>query len=504
MESTIEVRNYSAGAVEHDGVLSFAEIISALSFAVDLTEGAVPGHAVRTCILGMRIGRELKLSLSELVSLYYALLLKDTGCSNNAARMCQIVGGDDRTVKNGAKLQDWTKPHKPSWSTMKLLWREVLPGANAWKKMLRILQIGLTQHENNAEMIKLRCERGAQIARKLGLSAETSDAIRALDEHWNGTGYPDRLRGKEIPALAQVLAIAQHLDIFACERDPKAAVQVLCERSGAWFDPALVRIVLHLEHEGKLWTSCLPTDDIEAAREIVLGLEPFPGSGVRVGVQCDEIDMICEAFADVVDAKSPFTYRHSVGVAEVAREIAVTLGLPRARRELVWRAALLHDLGKLAVPNTILDKPSKLTEEEFAIVKEHPRLSREILARIKPFTEMAEIAGAHHERLDGTGYPDNLCDEKLSLEAKLVAVADFYRALVEDRPYRSGMSHQEAMKILEKASLDSRCVSALDRAWRKSAAGQRAAQAEKTKADQSETECLNDGLCSLLSTQVTI
>jgi putative nucleotidyltransferase with HDIG domain len=207
-------------------------------------------------------------------------------------------------------------------------------------------------------------------------------------------------------------------------------------------------------------------------------------------VQCDEIDMICEAFADVVDAKSPFTYRHSVGVAEVAREIAVTLGLPRARRELVWRAALLHDLGKLAVPNTILDKPGSLTEEEFAIVKQHPRLSREILARIKPFQEMAEIAGAHHERLNGTGYPDNLQQEQLSLEAKLVAVADFYRALVEDRPYRKGMSHRDAMVVLEQASLDANCVSALDRAWRKSAAGQRAAEAERASGEKMQPEAL--------------
>ena len=490
MDSTYAVRNHAAIEPQPNEVLSFAEIISALSFAVDMTEGAVPGHAVRTCILGMRIGRELKLSLSELVSLYYALLLKDTGCSNNAARMCQIVGGDDRTVKNGAKLQDWTKPHKPSWSAIKLLWREVLPGAPALKKLMRILQIGLTQHQNNAEMIKLRCERGAQIALKLGLSQDTSNAIRALDEHWNGTGYPDRLRGKEIPPLAQILAVAQHLDIFACERDPKTAVAVLCQRSGAWFDPSLVRIVLQLEYEGRLWTSCLPSDDLDAVREIALGLEPFPGSGLRVGVQCEEIDMICEAFADVVDAKSPFTYRHSVGVAEVAREIAATLGMPRARRELVWRAALLHDLGKLAVPNTILDKPGSLTEEEFAIVKQHPRLSREILARIKSFQEMAEIAGAHHERLNGTGYPDKLCEADLSLEAKLVAVADFYRALVEDRPYRKGMSHPEAMAVLGKASLDAQCVSALDQAWRKSAAGQRAAEAERAKAEKIPAEAL--------------
>jgi putative nucleotidyltransferase with HDIG domain len=222
------------------------------------------------------------------------------------------------------------------------------------------------------------------------------------------------------------------------------------------------------------------------------------------GVQCDEIDMICEAFADVVDAKSPFTYRHSVGVAEVAREIAVTLGLPRARRELIWRAALLHDLGKLAVPNTILDKPGKLTDEEFAIVKQHPRLSKEILARIKSFQEMAEIAGAHHERLNGTGYPDQLHAEDLSLEAKLVAVADFYRALVEDRPYRAGMSHPEAMSILEKAALDERCVSALDLAWRKSAAGRRAAEAEKGLTEGAGAQGQPEALRTLISNRAAV
>jgi len=122
----------------------------------------------------------------------------------------------------------------------------------------------------------------------------------------------------------------------------------------------------------------------------------------------------------------------------------------------------LHDLGKLAVPNTILDKPDRLTEKELAVVAEHPRLSREILARIRPFAAIAEIAGAHHERLDGSGYPDKLTGYQLSLEARLVAVADFYQALVEDRPYRKGMPHQAAMRILRQQALDSECVEALE------------------------------------------
>jgi len=444
---------------EIPAVVTFAEILSALSFAIDLTEGAVPGHAMRSCILGMRLARELKLSQKRMSSLYYALLVKDSGCSSNAARMCQIVGGDDRMVKNGAKLQDWTKPHKPTLATVRLLWREVLPKASWARRLGRIARIAVTQHRNNREVIELRCERGAEIARKLGLSDEAAAAVRGLDEHWDGSGYPDRKRGRTIPLLARIIAVAQHLDIFACERDPQTALQVLKQRSGTWFDPDLVKVACELAEQGKLWTGCMPEDDPETVRALTIILQPDAADGIGA----DEIDRICEAFADVVDAKSPFTYRHSIGVAEVASRIAEALDLPDDRRKLVWRAALLHDLGKLAVPNTILDKPGRLTEEEFAVVVEHPRLSREILGRIKPFAEIAEIAGAHHERMDGTGYPERRRGEEMSLEARLVAVADFYRALVEDRPYRAGMTHEAAMGILRRQALDVACVEALEK-----------------------------------------
>ncbi len=477
MDSTFAVWNESATEITPGAVLSFAEIISALSFAIDLTEGAVPGHAVRSCVLGMRIARELNLPQAHLSALYYALLLKDAGCSNNAARMCEIVGGDDRTVKNGAKLQDWTKPHRPTLGAIRLLWQQVLPQASWLQRLGRILKIGLSQHRNNKEMITLRCERGAEIARKLGLSTDAAAAIRGLDEHWDGSGYPDHLRGEQIPLLARILAVAQHLDVFACERDPYTAIEVLCERGGTWFDPALVRIVLALERRGELWTDTLPSGDTEVTRQLALSLQPDAADCIHA----EQIDRICEAFAHVVDAKSPFTYRHSVGVAEVADEIAEALELPHERRQMVRRAALLHDLGKLAVSNTILDKAGKLSAEEWAVVVEHPRLTREILARIKPFAELAVIAGAHHERVDGTGYPDRLRGDQICLEARVVAVADFYAALTENRPYRSGIPHEEAIGILRQQALDGDCVDAIERARRKEApAAQLRAAAEAT------------------------
>ncbi|HEX4039525.1 MAG TPA: HD domain-containing phosphohydrolase [Acidobacteriaceae bacterium] len=441
--------------------ISLAEILSALSFALDLTEGAVPGHALRSCLLGMRLGKELGLTRSQRTSLYYALLLKDVGCSSNAARLCQIIGGgDERRVKAGVKLEDWTQPNRPKGSTLRLLWTSVLPHASRLQRIAGIVRIGLTQHRNNQEMITLRCDRGAHILQKLGLGRVAAEAVRGLDEHWDGSGYPERRTGHTIPVEARILAVAQHLDVFATERGTDAALAVLRERSRRWFDPELVRIVERLQGGGALWRSALATTPESETQRAVLDLAPQEAHRL----QAADIDLICAAFADVVDAKSSFTFRHSLGVTEAAARIAHRLGLSPARLQLVYRAALLHDLGKLSVPNSILDKPGKLDPNEWRVVQEHPRLTREILARIGSFGELAEIAGAHHEKLDGSGYPNHLVARQLPMEARIIAVADVYGALTEDRPYRGGLTHEQAMEILLQdapARLDPDCCEAL-------------------------------------------
>lgn len=444
------------------GDISRAEILSALSFALDLTEGAVPGHALRSCLLGMRLANELWLPAEQMASLYYALLLKDVGCSSNAARLCQILGGgDERQVKAGVKLEDWTRPERPKLSTLKLLWTNVLPEGNAVERVAGIVRIGMTQHRNNEEMITLRCDRGAHILRKLGLGDVAAEAVRGLDEHWDGSGYPECRTANSIPLESRILAIAQHLDVFASEQGPDQAIKVLAERSGRWFEPALARIAEQLHRSGRLWSCALPNTPETETRQAVLDLAP--GQVHTLGAS--DIDLICEAFADVVDAKSSFTFRHSLGVTGAAESIAGQLGLSPERRQMVRRAALLHDIGKLRVPNSILDKPGKLDAAEWQVVQEHPRLTREILSRIGSFGELATIAGAHHEKLDGSGYPNHLTSTALPIEARIIAVADVYGALTEDRPYRAGLSHEEAMAILNRdiaTKLDPDCCEALE------------------------------------------
>ena len=306
------------------------EILVALSFALDLTEGAVPGHAIRSCLLAARIALAAGLDAKVRSDLYYACLLKDVGCSSNSARMCQIVGGDDRAVKAGAKLADWTRPFRPKLSTVKLLWQEVLPGAPFFEKGARLLKLTADQHKNNRELIDLRCDRGATIVQKLGLGREAAVAVRHLDEHWDGGGYPTGLKESNIPVISRLMGIAQHLDVFCMDQGPQAAIDTLVERSGRWFDPDLTAAAVSLDKARRLFQSCLPDDPIDETRAAILRLQPeghAPDSQARLSAL--DIDSICETFADVVDAKSPFTYRHSVGVMDAAVAIGTLHGSPR-------------------------------------------------------------------------------------------------------------------------------------------------------------------------------
>ncbi len=441
-------------------IITFSEIISALSFAIDLTEDAVPGHALRSCLLGMRIARALGMPARELEALYYALLLKDVGCSNHGLRLEHRMRGDQRR-ENGAATDPRRSRSRGAREVLKLFQEETRGEAPLRRKFRRLLHMRPLERRSDQEMILLRCERGANITRKLGLSAATCEAVFALDERWDGAGAPLQLRAQAIPLLARIVTLAEHLDAFACEGVPTRAIDRMGEQSGRWFDPELVEVAFALNRAGQLWTDCLPTDDLDLCRRLVIGLDPKASDGVGA----DEIDRICEAFADVVDAKSPFTYRHSVGVAQVAVSMGTTLALPPDRLRMVQRAALLHDLGKLAVPNAILDKSDRLSPEEWHAVVEHPRLTQQILARIEPFAELAAIAGAHHEKLDGSGYPNGLREHQLGIESRVIAVADTYRAMTEGRPYRPGVSHAVAVGKLRELTphqLDARCVEALN------------------------------------------
>ncbi len=419
------------------GVLGNREIplsglIGALSYALDLTEGEPPGHAARSCLIGMRLAGVLGLEPDARSSLFYALLLKDAGCSANSARIAALFAADDHEAKRTSKRVDWARPLQAFvWSL-----RTVTPGgtlrARAWQ--LRAIR---DEGEVTRSLMQARCDRGAEIARLLGFSVATAEAIRALDEHWDGRGQPRGLRGTEIPRAGRILCLAQTVEVFHRARGLDAAYRMAARRSGHWFDPTLVDALGAFRGDAGFWQS-LAEQDVSAVE---------PPDRVLVAGE-EELDQIAEAFAAIIDAKSPWTHQHSDRVGTIATAIAASLGLNATTRRDLHRAARLHDIGKLGISNRILDWPGRLTDADYARVKEHPLLTQRILERVPVFSELAPLASAHHERLDGSGYPHGLTAGNLTMPMRVLAVADVYEALTAERPYRPAWSAQRALEIM--------------------------------------------------------
>jgi HD-GYP domain-containing protein (c-di-GMP phosphodiesterase class II) len=430
--------------------IALSEVLAALSTALDLTEGQPAGHSVRTCVIGCRLAEEIGLGVADRSALYYALLLKDAGCSSNAARFAALFGTRDQDAKHRMKLVDWHRRVRLAIHTFGTAGH----GGTLRDRLHHFLGIARTEHVTR-DLIQTRCDRGAEIVAQMGFPAATADAIRALDEHWCGAGYPAGLRGDAIPLLARIANLAQTVELFFTESGRRAALRVVRQRRGTWFDPALADRVLSWRRDDAWWRA-LETPDLQA---LVVALEP---SEHVHRVDDSGLDVVARAFADIIDAKSPYTFRHSSNVAEYARGIAAACGLGAGAQRRLYRAGLLHDIGKLGVSSRILDSPARLSDDERREVERHPAFTWEILQRVGAFRSFAWLAATHHEKLDGSGYPWRLRADVLDLPARILVVADIYEALTADRPYRAGMPHDAAMAILVRERGPKLCADALD------------------------------------------
>ena len=435
--------------------IRLSEIIAAMSVALDVTTGQPAGHSMRSALIGMRLAQELRLDTADRSALYYALLLKDLGCSSNAAKMAYLFGADDRTLKLHSKTIDWTQAAQK----LKYAWQQCAPGGNTFDKLLRMAALMRSGPKGERQLVELRCERGADIARMLQFPQGTSDAIRALDEHWNGRGQPYGIRGEQIPLLGRILCLAQTVEVFFTTYGQAAAIEVAHARRGRWFDPRLVDALSAFRGETAFWKR-LHSDDLLAE------LAPWEPRDAVLMADDACIDRVAEAFAKVVDAKSPWTYLHSTNVAEIAVGIARQCGCDLRLERDIRRAGLLHDIGKLGVSSLILDKPGKPTDEEFAEIRRHPDYSQQILQQVGAFQRLADVASAHHERLDGRGYHRQLGDTQMPWVARVLAVADVCEALGAKRPYRDALPWERVREIMSKdlhSGFDPDCFAALER-----------------------------------------
>ncbi len=435
--------------------IRLSEIISAMSVALDITQGHPQGHCMRTGLIGMRLADELQLSSVDRSALFYALLLKDLGCSSNAAKMTYLFGADDHLLKRDLRLVDWTK----AGDNLRYLWRHSAAGGSLLDKLLKMAAIARKGPEAARKISEVRCERGANIARMLRLPEVTARAIYELDEHWDGHGHPCGLKGEEISLLARICGLAQTAEVFFMTYGLEAAMDVARQRRGQWFDPQLVDALLAFQHDAQFWQKHF-SDDLSAE------VSRFEPEDAVLTADEDRIDRVAEAFASVVDAKSPWTFQHSTRVAEITVGIAQQFACgPDLQRDM-HRAALLHDIGKLGVSNLILDKPGRPTDEEMRKIQKHPDYSQQILEKVGAFKQLADIASAHHERLDGCGYHRRMGGSRLPWAARVLAVADRYEAMSARRPYREAMPWSQIQEILTRdagCGVDPGCLRALER-----------------------------------------
>ena len=409
--------------------------MAAFTYALDLTEGQPQGHSIRSCFIATMLARELGLDEAATGRIYYAALLKDLGCSSNAARIHELYRTDDLAFKNA-----WKTVAPGRGATLRFVVDRTARGAPLKNRIAAIGRILANGDAIAQEMIESRCTRGADVARELRFGEGVAEGIYRLDEHWDGSGRPGGLRGDAIPLASRFALLAQIADVFHQTAGRRIAVEEVVRRARTWLDPELVRAFVSLADQPSFWAQLESTAiDIRVA-----ALAPEEAEDV------DDVylDAIAAAFGKVIDAKSPFTAGHSVRVADYAAQLGERLGVLPSRLRRLRRAAMLHDLGKLGVSSAILEKPGKLDDEEWAVMRTHASHTQAILGRIGALAELAPIAAAHHERLDGKGYPLGLDARVLSRETRIITLCDFFDALTADRPYRAAMPVDRALAIM--------------------------------------------------------
>jgi HD-GYP domain-containing protein (c-di-GMP phosphodiesterase class II) len=424
-----------------------SELLASLSLATDLGLGQPMEHVLRSCVLGLSLAEDVGLDDSERAVVYYVTLVAWLGCHADSYEQAAWFG-DDIALRAEAQMVDSAGPELAAF-----VLRRVGRGRPPWRRALRVGSLLLPGGEGIPAMQSTHCLIAGQFALRLGLGTEVRDPLQQVFERWDGKGAPARLAAEQISIAARIVVIADILEAFRRVGGVEAAVEIARRRAGGQFDPGLAE---HVCANADPLLGGL--DDVESW-DVAIAAEP----ALAGGLSDLQLDAALEAVADFADLKSPYTTGHSRGVAEHAAAAARLAGLGDAEADELRRAGLLHDVGRIGVPNTIWDKPGPLTETEMERVRMHPYLTQRTFSRSPRLAQLAHVAAEHHERLDGSGYPRALSGGALSPEARLLAAADCYQAMTEPRPHRpardpdaiaSELRHEVANGLLDAGAVD--------------------------------------------------
>ena len=409
--------------------IRLAELLGVLSFGADLGMGLPMEHVLRQCLISLRLAGRMGLDEADRVVVYYTSLLAWVGCHVDAYEQAKWFG-DDMALKTDFRHTDFG----PAAARPLFILRHL----GAGRPLAERARLGVTFPGDGRRVAEAMIENhwlaADGLGERLGLPQRVRDSVEQTFERWDGKGVPKGARGEQILLTSRLVALADVVEVFHRAGGPDAAVSVARQRRGTQFDPQVVDVFT-----GQA-ASVLAGLDEASSWDAVIGAEPARGRRLTG----PEFDTALEAIADFTDVKSPYTIGHSRGVADLAGEAARILGLGDQAATTVRRAGLVHDLGRLGVPNAVWDKPGPLGHAETERVRLHPYLTERMLACSPALAPLAAVAVQHHERLDGSGYPRGLSGGALSLEGRVLAAADFYRSRTEPRPHRPARSAAEA------------------------------------------------------------
>lgn len=324
----------------------------------------------------------------------------------------------------------------------------------------------LTQNsfDLDQDLVKEHCRLGSELTKKINFASQISEIIYYHHHNWNGQNF-DQVEGEDIPLASRIIYLADRIEALIDRNkfilnQTESIKSKIKKRSGSWFDPGLVDVFFRAAQKESFWLN------LESGG--YKGVLNSWGNSTSTNLSLSSLESLASLMAHLIDRVSPFTSRHSSGVATIAAMITGELNYGQKEQRALRIAGLFHDLGKLIVPPSIIEKKDNLTDEEYRKVKQHTYYSYQLLKKIKGLGSIPEWAAFHHERLDGSGYPFRLSGSELNQGSRIMAVSDVFQALTEDRPYRSAFPISRALEIMDEmqqnGKLDSKIIKVLKNA----------------------------------------
>ena len=414
-----------------DRVFRMLELLGGLSLVTDIGTGSPLEESLKRCLVAGRLAKIIGCSDSELSDVLYTALLQHLGCTAYAHEVAR-VWGDDIVITRVMFLRSSGEPAD--------LWRVWVPEvANATgRSKARVLATTVvTAKRMEAEGPPATCEVASGAARALGLPEPVWVGLSHMFAMWDGKGLPS-VAAEAIPLTARIMQVAFTAVMFALHANTDVAIAEVRRRAGTQLDPDLADLIIQRADE-----LLIDLDQIDAY-QAVLDAEPAP---IRQ-VEQAELGNVARTFGNLVDLKSPWLRGHSAAVGDLAAAAAGILGR-RQDLDTLRVAGYLHDLGRVGVSSAIWDKPGPLNTAEREQARLHAYHSERILARIPSLAGLATLAGQHHERSDGSGYHRGATAAHLSMSSRVLACADAYRSMIEDRPHRKAIAAAVAADRLE-------------------------------------------------------